>query len=161
MLATTPHDEQPGQPGYTPGGDTAGNSGNVAASSSPSATARSHIELWMTGPFHAIGILRPGLKTTGFGMCTGAGNDVWKSADGATWQQMTDDAPWAPRAGAGQRRVHLQGAPLDLAGGDRDDLAPSAAPRVRRHAGPLELGTAADRVWARVDVCGLQPLLPA
>jgi hypothetical protein len=27
-------------------------------------------------------------------------NDVWKSADGATWQRMTDDAPWAPRAGA-------------------------------------------------------------
>lgn len=27
-------------------------------------------------------------------------NDVWKSADGATWEQMTDDAPWTPRAGA-------------------------------------------------------------
>ncbi len=27
-------------------------------------------------------------------------NDVWKSSDGATWTQMTDDAPWAPRAGA-------------------------------------------------------------
>jgi hypothetical protein len=27
-------------------------------------------------------------------------NDVWKSADGITWQQMTDDAPWEPRAGA-------------------------------------------------------------
>ena len=27
-------------------------------------------------------------------------NDVWKSSDdGATWQQMTADAPWAPRAG--------------------------------------------------------------
>ncbi len=27
-------------------------------------------------------------------------NDVWKSADGVTWQQMTADAPWEPRAGA-------------------------------------------------------------
>ena len=27
-------------------------------------------------------------------------NDVWKSADGMTWQEMTDDAPWEPRAGA-------------------------------------------------------------
>ena len=26
-------------------------------------------------------------------------NDVWKSADGMTWQEMTDAAPWAPRAG--------------------------------------------------------------
>ena len=27
-------------------------------------------------------------------------NDVWKSADGATWEEMTGDAPWEPRAGA-------------------------------------------------------------
>jgi hypothetical protein len=27
-------------------------------------------------------------------------NDVWKSADGATWQEMTANAPWEPRAGA-------------------------------------------------------------
>lgn len=27
-------------------------------------------------------------------------NDVWKSSDGASWEQLTDDAPWEPRAGA-------------------------------------------------------------
>ncbi|MEM7094296.1 MAG: hypothetical protein AAF567_14940 [Actinomycetota bacterium] len=27
-------------------------------------------------------------------------NDVWRSADGAEWELMTDDAPWEPRAGA-------------------------------------------------------------
>jgi hypothetical protein len=27
-------------------------------------------------------------------------NDVWKSRDGRHWVQMTDNAPWAPRAGA-------------------------------------------------------------
>ena len=27
-------------------------------------------------------------------------NDVWRSRDGASWEQVTDDAPWAPRAGA-------------------------------------------------------------
>ena len=27
-------------------------------------------------------------------------NDVWKSADGATWEEVTADAPWEPRAGA-------------------------------------------------------------
>lgn len=26
-------------------------------------------------------------------------NDVWRSADGANWELMTDDAPWEPRAG--------------------------------------------------------------
>ena len=63
------HDEIPGRPGYTEGGDIAGNSGNVAVSSSVSATARNHVDLWMTGPFHAIGILRYSLRTSGFGLC--------------------------------------------------------------------------------------------
>lgn len=63
------HDEIPGRPGYTTGGDIAGNSGNVAVSSSVSATARNHVDLWMTGPFHAIGILRYNLRTSGFGLC--------------------------------------------------------------------------------------------
>ncbi|NNE13208.1 MAG: CAP domain-containing protein [Ilumatobacter sp.] len=63
------HDEQPGNPGYTEGGDIAGNSGNVAVSSSVTADARKHIDLWMTGPFHAIGILRHSLRVSGFGLC--------------------------------------------------------------------------------------------
>ena len=57
------HDELPSKPGYTPEGDAAGNTGNVAVSSAYGASARSHIELWMTGPFHAIGVLRPNLQT--------------------------------------------------------------------------------------------------
>ena len=68
------HDEIPGSPGYTTGGDTAGNSGNVAVSSSVAATDRNHIDLWMTGPFHAIGVLRHSLRTSGFGRC--AENDT-------------------------------------------------------------------------------------
>jgi hypothetical protein len=73
------HDELPGNPGYTPGGDTAGNSGNVAVSSSSAATARSHVELWMTGPFHAIGILRHNLRTSGFGLCVDETTPKWHS----------------------------------------------------------------------------------
>lgn len=77
------HDEIPGASGYTPGGDIAGNSGNVAVSSSIGASARSHVELWMTGPFHAIGILRPNLTSTGFGLCAnGSTPTPWHS--GAT-----------------------------------------------------------------------------
>ncbi len=63
------HDEVPGLTGYTPEGDVAGNSGNVAVSSVIDTSARSHVELWMTGPFHAIGVLRPNLVSTGFGKC--------------------------------------------------------------------------------------------
>ena len=76
------HDETPGLPGYTPEGDLAGNNGNVAVSSVLNTSARSHVELWMSGPFHAIGVLRPNLRTTGFGKCDLASTPTWHS--GAT-----------------------------------------------------------------------------
>jgi hypothetical protein len=74
------HDEIPGKPGYTTGGDIAGNNGNVAVSSSVGASARNHIDLWMTGPFHTIGILRPNLVSAGFGMCVDPNTPKWHSA---------------------------------------------------------------------------------
>lgn len=83
MLNTIAHDEAPGTPGYTTDGDAAGNSGNVAVSSSSTASARSHIDLWMSGPFHAIGILRSSLRQTGYGRCTSPPNPTkgtWRSA---------------------------------------------------------------------------------
>ncbi len=76
------HDETPGQQGYTTSGDTAGNQSNVAVSSGYGATARNHIDLWMTGPFHAIGILRHNLKAVGFGKCDLQNTPTWHS--GAT-----------------------------------------------------------------------------
>jgi len=83
LLNGIAHDETPGSPGYTVDGDLAGNSGNVAVSSNSSATARSHIDLWMTGPFHAIGLLRPSLSQVAHGMCASPPNPTrtqWKSA---------------------------------------------------------------------------------
>jgi hypothetical protein len=80
LLNGITHDEIPGRPGYTPGGDIAGNSGNVAVSSAVSATPRNHIDLWMTGPFHAIGILRHNLRSSGFGLCANADTPTpWRS----------------------------------------------------------------------------------
>jgi hypothetical protein len=76
------HDETPGLQGYTTSGDTAGNQSNVAVSSGYGATARNHIDLWMTGPFHAIGVLRHNLKTVGFGKCDLQNTPTWHS--GAT-----------------------------------------------------------------------------
>ncbi len=83
LLNGIAHDEQPGSAGYSAEGDTAGNSGNVAVSSNPGATARSHVELWMSGPFHAIGILRSSLRQAGYGMCASPPNPTntqWRSA---------------------------------------------------------------------------------
>lgn len=76
------HDEVPGARGYTAKGDTAGNSGNVAVSSVYGTSDRSHVELWMTGPFHAIGILRPNLQRVGYGKCDDTSTSPWRS--GAT-----------------------------------------------------------------------------
>lgn len=83
LLNGIAHDETPGSPGYTPDGDEAGNSGNVAVSSSSEATPRGHIDLWMSGPFHAIGILRPSLTHAAYGMCASPPNPSttrWNSA---------------------------------------------------------------------------------
>jgi uncharacterized protein YkwD len=83
MLNGIAHDEAPGTPGYTTEGDQAGNASNVAVSSNPNSSARSHIDLWMSGPFHAIGILRSSLTQTGFGLCSSPPNPSttsWKSA---------------------------------------------------------------------------------
>ena len=42
-------------------------------------------------------------------------NDVWRSADGADWELMAEEAPWAPRAGA---VAVVKGGYLYLVGGE-------------------------------------------
>ncbi|MEO5745577.1 MAG: CAP domain-containing protein, partial [Terracoccus sp.] len=74
------HASRPGSPGYTPEGNQAGTNGNVAVSSVINTSERAFVELWMTGPFHAIGILRPGLTTASFGICDSPDTSKWHSA---------------------------------------------------------------------------------
>jgi len=98
LLNGIAHDETPGSPGYTTAGDQAGNSGNVAVSSNSSATARNHIDLWMSGPFHAIGLLRPSLQQAAYGMCASPPNPSytqWKS--GATLDVVRGNNWGAPK----------------------------------------------------------------
>lgn len=80
LLNGITHVQNPANPGHTAGGDRAGRNGNVATSSNPNATARRFVELWMTGPFHAIGVLRHDLTTTGFGLTRDPGAARWRSA---------------------------------------------------------------------------------
>ncbi|MDO8392700.1 MAG: CAP domain-containing protein [Actinomycetota bacterium] len=87
------HNEEPsttGRPyGYTPSGNEAGSHGNVAVSSATGRTERSFVELWMTGPFHAIGILRQGLTRVGYGQCERSVTPTgWHS--GATLNILSD-----------------------------------------------------------------------
>ena len=90
------HYEESGKPGYTVEGERAGRSGNVAVSSAFNTSARSHIELWMSGPFHAIGVLRKDLTTVGFGKCDMPAATKWRS--GATLDILNGLGPKTPQS---------------------------------------------------------------
>lgn len=76
------HYETVGLPGYTAEGAAAGVKSNVSVSTVINTSARSHVELWMSGPFHAIGVLRHSLRNVGFGKCDLSTTAKWHS--GAT-----------------------------------------------------------------------------
>jgi uncharacterized protein YkwD len=61
------HDEDPSSPWYTPEGNLAASKSNVMMSSSVSASDEYAIDLWMRGPFHAVGMIDPALSVVGFG----------------------------------------------------------------------------------------------
>ena len=61
------HDETPGTPYYTSAGDVAGNSGNIAVSTSSSAPDDYAIDWWMGAPIHAMAMMDPRFTSTGFG----------------------------------------------------------------------------------------------
>jgi hypothetical protein len=61
------HSETPGTPYYTTAGNTAAQNGNISVSSTTRATNEQSIDWWMGAPFHAMGMMDPRLKTTGFG----------------------------------------------------------------------------------------------
>ena len=74
------HYEDPAAPGYTADGEAAGKVSNVAVASNSGQSARDFVNLWMTGPFHAIGILRPNLQTASFGACVDTTQPKWHAA---------------------------------------------------------------------------------
>jgi uncharacterized protein YkwD len=73
------HDQIKGLPGYTRAGAAAAQASNLAVSAEARTPDRRMIDLWMTGPFHAIGILRPNLRTVAYGRCEGTG-PLWRTA---------------------------------------------------------------------------------
>jgi hypothetical protein len=62
------HYENPGNAWYTPEGHAAAEASNLFGSFNPNETIEGTIEQWMQGPFHAVGILDPGLTKTGYGI---------------------------------------------------------------------------------------------
>jgi hypothetical protein len=76
---TLTHSEDPNNPWYTPEGAAAAQNGNVMASSSSTASDAVAIDAWISGPFHALGILDPALSQVGFGSYREA-NGGWQMA---------------------------------------------------------------------------------
>jgi hypothetical protein len=64
------HTENPASPYYTPEGDQAGRSSNLAWGYG--GTPVDAIDIWLTGPFHSIGILRPQLTKVAFAQYPGS-----------------------------------------------------------------------------------------
>lgn len=61
------HAETPGAPGYSAAGAAAGAASNVLASTASSMSDATAIDGWMGAPFHALGMLDPRLRASGFG----------------------------------------------------------------------------------------------
>jgi hypothetical protein len=61
------HYEESGIDWYTSEGNTAAQNSNVMLSSWSGTSDEHAIDLWMQGPFHAVGIIDPQLATVGFG----------------------------------------------------------------------------------------------
>lgn len=102
------HFETPGNPWYTPEGDAAAQSSNLAFGLN-GWTERDFIEGWLGGPFHALGLLSPGLSTSGFGAYSdgsqyiGGGVDVARGSSGGVPAQPV----LFPGDGAGVPLTHL------------------------------------------------------
>lgn len=62
------HEQDPKNPLFSVLGNEAGKHSNVAGWWGSDASDRDFVEMWMTGPFHAVGILRPNLKKVGYGI---------------------------------------------------------------------------------------------
>ncbi len=62
------HTEDVSSPDYSAEGLAAAQNGNVAGTSDIQASEGWAIDAWMTGPFHAVGILDPLLAVSGFGI---------------------------------------------------------------------------------------------
>lgn len=77
------HSPDPAHWTYTPGAARSAGSSNLAMTTAAEIDSGQFVDLWMAAPFHALGLLRPGWKTTGFGRYQGtpSGDDtVWTAA---------------------------------------------------------------------------------
>jgi hypothetical protein len=91
------HCEDSTKPYYTAAGNTAAQASNIIASSFPQTTF-DNIDSWMTGPFHAAGIIDPSLTSSGYGEYTnpnsGSGFQNAAALNVITGRSSTYPDPW-------------------------------------------------------------------
>ncbi|MSQ28007.1 MAG: CAP domain-containing protein [Dehalococcoidia bacterium] len=138
------HAEDPAAAGYSLAGDECARNGNTFISGSTRTGDADGVRNWITGPFHAIGVLNPRLRQVGFGSATddggrvryGAALDVWRGVDYRNPPGVAYPAPW-PGDGAVSPLRSYNGSespnPLSACEGYR---APTGAPVL------LQLGAA-------------------
>ena len=102
------HDEDPSAPGYTPQGADAAQRSNVLGDGDVNFPDGRAIETWLTGPFHAIGMLDPVLASVGFGSArdAAAGASPTPRQPGRTWVSRPHRTPACSRScspGTGRR----------------------------------------------------------
>ncbi|MFM8773621.1 MAG: CAP domain-containing protein [Actinomycetota bacterium] len=73
------HGEKPGTKWTTEAGRQAGEQSNVAGGTGTTPTPQEAVNLWIEGPFHRLGLMRPAWRTTGFSLESGTrdGEDRW------------------------------------------------------------------------------------
>ncbi len=74
------HVEDPNNRWYSPAGASAAASSNVQWSSNVATSDAQAISYWMTGPYHAVGILNPSLDVVGYGSYREAGSPGYTEA---------------------------------------------------------------------------------
>jgi uncharacterized protein YkwD len=91
---TLSHSEDSSKPGYTTEGNNAASHSNVMASSGASTSDEDAIDMWLQGPFHALGMLDPHLTITGFGSYRDSGaSGIRMAAAIDVWSKRSSSLP--------------------------------------------------------------------
>ncbi|MEK7215129.1 MAG: CAP domain-containing protein [Chloroflexota bacterium] len=138
------HSEDPAVRGYSPAGDECARNGNTFISGSTRTGDADGVRNWVTGPFHAVGVLNPRLRQVGFGSATddggrvryGAALDVWRGVDYQNQPGVTYPVRWPGDGAVSPLRSYNGGESPNPLGPCEGYRAPTGAPVL------LQLGAA-------------------
>lgn len=88
------HEQEAGNQWYTKAGSAAAQSANIMASSNLKTSDYHAIDSWMQAPFHALGILDPGLEQVGFGSYREADGGLQMAATLDVLRGLDQVQPW-------------------------------------------------------------------